>query len=210
SDPGLAHQQFGQPEPLAHAAREGRHALIGNAVKADPGECPCDPLAGLAGRQARKARGEGQVLARRQRIVEPYGVGQVAYCLLDRQRLAQRVLAHQAHRAGARLGQPHEHKDGGGLARPVRPEQAQHLAFFHTEVDAVDHFPALVDLGEAAGLDDGGAHLLPYLRTARTRMSAATAMTPTPTMPHRVEVCTVTRNWTDSEMPPPLARTVTI
>src|SRR5690606_31153520 len=51
SDPGLAHQQFGQPEPLAHAAREGRHALIGNAVKADPGECPCDPLAGLAGRQ---------------------------------------------------------------------------------------------------------------------------------------------------------------
>ncbi|MNL25147.1 hypothetical protein D3C87_1466180 [compost metagenome] len=63
-DPGLTHQQFGQSEPLAHAARERRHALICDTLEADPGERPCDPLAGLAGRQARKASGEGQILAR--------------------------------------------------------------------------------------------------------------------------------------------------
>src|SRR5690606_13793653 len=49
-----------------------------------------------------------------------------------------------------------EHAGGGGLARPVGPEEAEDLALVHVEVEVVDRpHPARVDLGETTGLDDG-------------------------------------------------------
>ena len=34
-DLGVLHQDFGEPEPLAHAAREGVDRLVGNLLQAD-------------------------------------------------------------------------------------------------------------------------------------------------------------------------------
>ena len=56
--------------------------------------------------------------------------------------------------------QAEEHPDGGRLARPVRPEEAEHVALVDLEVDVVDHRQAPVALGEAFGAHDRGHGLL--------------------------------------------------
>ena len=59
-----------------------------------------------------------------------------------------------------------------------------------------------VGLGEACGLDDDVlVHRRPNLATAPTMTEATrTPIMPTPAMPHRVEVVTVTRKFVDADL----------
>ena len=90
---------FGQAEALAHAVREGCDAAIGDIGQADALQRPVDALVRLVGYEAREPRRVGEIFVRRQVIVEADLVRQIANPPLDRQRLAERVEAENAHRA---------------------------------------------------------------------------------------------------------------
>src|SRR4029077_14527607 len=70
----------------------------------------------------------------------------------------------------ARRDQPHEHRNGGGLAGAVAAEQAGDRAALKRERNPVDRHRGLVDLGEAVGVDDGigraGIHELKLCESA--------------------------------------------
>src|SRR5260370_24152681 len=57
--------------------------------------------------------------------------------------------------ASAARPQTFENLDGGGLAGPVRTEQAQHLARMDFEIDALDRWELAVVLGKRSDLDQG-------------------------------------------------------
>ena len=52
--------------------------------------------------------------------------------------------------------QPEEQLDGGGLARAVRPEEAEHLAGLDAQVERLEPDGVPVHLAQALGLDGGG------------------------------------------------------
>src|SRR6201996_2292330 len=154
-------------------------------------------------------------------VVEADGVGQIADPPLHLQRRARRIEAEHADLARRNLGQAEHHQDRGGLARPVRPEQAEHLAALDGEGDAVDRAGVTIGLGEVLRRNhDLGrhyrrlclllAHRRPNLATAPSIRSSATPITPAPAMPHTVEVATVIRNWPEAFSPRELARTETM
>ena len=149
------HQDFGQAEPLPHAAREGADALVGDFGKADPLERVGDALLALGEAKADQPRGVAQIIGGGEIVVEADRVGQIADAPLDRKRLARRIEAEHAHLACRDVGQPEHHQDGGGLAGAVGAEQAENLAAADGERDVVDGDRRSVGLGEALGLDDG-------------------------------------------------------
>jgi hypothetical protein len=57
------------------------------------------------------------------------------------------------HLPGIRLAQPLDHLQGGGLAGAVGAEDAEGLALFDLEADAVDRDVFAVALGEGVDLD---------------------------------------------------------
>ena len=68
----------------------------------------------------------------------------------QRGRVARRVEAEDPHRAGVGGAVALEDLDGRGLARAVRPEQAEHLADADREVEPVDGRAIAVALHEPA------------------------------------------------------------
>ena len=171
-------------------------------------------------RQPHQLGGVGEILHRREMIVEADGVGQIADTPLDLERRARRIEAEHADLAGRNLGQAQHHQDRGGLAGAVRPEQAEHLALADAERDRVDGNRLAVALGQALRRDHGierrgvfsfcVAHRRPNLATAPSIRRSATPITPAPAMPHTVEVATVMRNWLEALSPRELARTETM
>ena len=146
--------------------------------------------------------------AAREVVVEADLVGQVADPALDRERLAHRVVAEHARLPVRDVAQAEQHQDGRGLAGAVRAEQPENLAARDRERDALDDGDPVVALGEVLRLDDVVAHRRPNLATAPTMTSSAPPMMPTPTMPHCVEVATVTRKVAEADSPRAFARSV--
>src|SRR5262249_15532273 len=143
----------------------------------------------------------GEVLGRRQMVIEADRVWQITDPTLDRERFAHRIAIQHADGAGAHVGQAQYHQDSGSLARAVRPEQAEELATVYRARDAVHGDGLAVALGQTTDIDDRVAHRRPNLATAPTRINSATAMMPAPTIPHMVEVETATRNCCDVDSP---------
>jgi len=157
-DLGLLHDNLGDAQSLAHAAREGGDAHVGHVRKVDGLERRHDPPAALAARDGQQARGVDEVLARRHVVVEADRVGQVADAALDLERLADRVEAQHRDRAAARLGETEHHQDRRRLARPIGAEQAEYLAAPDVEIDGVDRSGRTIELQQSAGFDDIVAH----------------------------------------------------
>src|SRR5690606_5887752 len=208
--PAVAHQQFGNAEALTHAARIGGDRPVGGGAESHPLECCRDALLRQFARHASELRRIGEVLPAGHHVVEADCVRQVADLALDLQRPAQRVLAQDADASLARFREAEQHQDRRGLARAVGAEQADHLALVNGKVDAGHGHRFAIALGEALRFENDRAHRRPYLITAPPSTSAATAITPSPTAPHIVEVLTVTRNCTLSEMVSFEARTATM
>ena len=135
---GLLHQDLGEPQALAHAAREGGDALVGHLVELHALERRGDLPLALGSRDADQARRVAQVVGGGEVVVEADRVRQIADAALDRERLARRVVAEHARGAGRDLAQAEQHQDGGGLAGAVRAEQAENLAARDRERDVVD------------------------------------------------------------------------
>ena len=219
-DLGALDDDLGQPQPLPHAAREGRDALVRDFREAHARQRVRDALGPFPQRQAHQLRGVGEILHRGEIVVEADGVGQIADTPLDLQRRARRIVAEHADMAGRNFGQAQHHQDRGGLAGAVGPEQAEHLAALDGEADGIDRIRAAVALGEIPSPDDDVmgrdifvpdiAHRRPNLATAPSINSSATPITPAPAMPHTVEVATVMRNWLEALSPRELALTETM
>src|SRR5690606_38343644 len=121
----------------------------------------------------------------------------------------QRVLAENADASFACFGQTEQHQDRRGLAGAVWAKQADHLALVDGKVDAGHGHRVAIALGKALRFENDRTHRRPYLMTAPPSTRTATAITPSPAAPHRVEVFTVTRNCTLSETVSLEARTDT-
>ena len=55
-------------------------------------------------------------------------------------------------------GEPQEHLHGGGLARPVAPQEAVNTPLLHMEIQAGDADLVPVAFGQALGFNDTVAH----------------------------------------------------
>jgi hypothetical protein len=95
---------------------------------------------------------EAQVLPRGQPVVEPGLLGEEPHPRAEL--LAVAVERNAAHRGPARRGaeQPGEHPDGGGLPRPVRPEQPEDLSGGDVEVEPLHRGAVTELLGEGTSM----------------------------------------------------------
>ena len=152
---GLLDQGVGDAEALAHAARVRLGLAVGGVLEADLVEQLVDAGLRDGPRDAVELGGVAQVLAAGQAAVEADVVGQVADLALDRERLAGRVEADDAHDAPGGLGEPEQHQHGRRLAGTVGPQQPEDLARVDREVERVDRGEVAVLLGQPPGDDDG-------------------------------------------------------
>src|SRR5262249_29697745 len=202
----LFHEDFGEPEPLAHAAREGADPVVRHVGGSHVPERRFDFLLALGAFEPHQPRGVAQILRRGEVVVEADLVGQVADLALHRQRLAHGIVVEHARLPVGNLAQSQQHQDSGGLAGAVRTEQSENLAPRHGKRNAVDDGHAVVALGEVFHLDDVAVHRRPNHTTAPIMTRSAPPMSAMPTRPQMVEVVTATRNVWDADSPRAAAR----
>src|SRR6185295_7320797 len=190
---GVLDEDFGEREPLPHAAREGGDAGVDDIAEADMRHRRLDRRLALDRIKPDQARGVAQVLGGREIVVEADLVRHVADPALDLERLARRIVAEHARGALADVAQPQQHQDRGGLAGAVRAEQPENLAARDRERYAFDDRRSVVALGEIADLDDVVAHRRPNQTTTPIMINNAAPMMPMPTMPQKIDVVTATR-----------------
>ena len=205
-DGDVLHQDFGKPEPLAHAARVRADPVAGDLGKIDALERIGDARLALRLGEADQPRGVAQIVARAEIIVEADRIRQVADPALDRERFAHRIMTEHPRGAGRNLGQPEQHEDRRRLAGAIRAEQAEDLPARHRERHVVDRRRPVVALGQALRVDDDVAHRRPNLATAPTSTSNETAMMPMPVTPQSVDVVTPMRKVADALSPRAVAR----
>ena len=178
------HQDLGEPEPLAHALREGADP---RRARHRPSPTRSSASANRSSISRRDKPGEppgvGEVVARRQPVVKADLVGQIADPALHFERLAQRVEAGDLGAPAGRLGQPEQHQDRRRLARAVGPEDADDLAGADLEIDVVDRERRAVALGQrpraAADRHQSAPAIAASPRPAQRRPKRATAKTTT-------------------------------
>ncbi len=156
-DLGLLHHDLGDAQTLAHAARVGRNPSVDHVGQLHALHRLHDAPADLRSRNSEQACRVGQILPRRQVIVEAHRIRQVTDPALDLEGLAHRVEAQHLDRAAADLRQPQHHQDGRRLAGAIGAEQAEDLAAANIEVDGVDGALRAVEFQQPARLDDVAA-----------------------------------------------------
>src|SRR6185437_3896127 len=194
-DPRVLHDDLGEAEPLAHAARERADLVVRHVAEADAGKCRGDAVLANALGDPYQPCGVVQVIGGGHGVVKADGIGQIADKPLDRERLAHRVVTVYASLPGGDVAQAKQHQDGRGLSSTVRTEQAENLAGADGEINTVNRRRRVVALGQVLDLDDRHAHRRPKRTTAPTMINNATPMMPTPATPHTVEVVTATRKF---------------
>jgi hypothetical protein len=145
---GIAYQGERQVEPPPLAAGELLGARVGLLVEADEGD--------RLGRVARPRVGLGEVLdrlAHRRARVEAAALQHDPDALLEAAVAALGVLAEHAHLAGRAAPVALQDLDGGRLAGPIGPEQAEHLAALDAEGDAAHGLHVAVRLAQFGDLD---------------------------------------------------------
>jgi len=157
-DRRVGDQRGGDRHFLLHPAGVRPHALVPPLPQAQAGQQPLRPRPDLLPAQALQPPEVHQVLPRGQRPVHVPGPFQhradLPHCI---RALPPDVVAVDPDRAGGGQDQPAGHLDRGGLARAVRPQQADHLPGRDGERDVVHGcVPVLappVLLGQAGQLD---------------------------------------------------------
>ena len=205
----LFQQDLRQAQALAHPAGKRAHLPVGYGGQSHPRQHVDDSRVSLSARQPVQPRGVAQILARREVIIEPDGVGQVPGSPLHLERVARRIVAEHADRAGCWFGQAEQHQDRGRLPGPVRTQQAEDLALGQRQGEPIDSDHRPIVLAEVLSFDHS-VHRRPYRFTANVTTPRATAIRRTPANPHSVERPTVMRKSADPEASPPLAVIVTM
>ena len=140
-------------EPAAHPARVTPHDAVGGSRETDELEQLVDARAEVAAAHPFDVSLQQQVLATGAELVDARVLRHVAECATHREALAQHVVARDRRRARVRGRERDERPHGRRLARPVRAEQAEHLAFAHRERDAVERLHVAVALAQVLHCD---------------------------------------------------------
>jgi hypothetical protein len=135
---GIVDQGPGQGHLLLHAAREALAAGAGLGGQAQLGEEILGPGLGGLGLDVPEAGDELQIFQRRQPVIDHGLVRGPGGDRLGGGRIGQGVDPEDADRALVGLGQARDHPQGGGLARPVGPQQGVQLAGVDGEVQVHD------------------------------------------------------------------------
>src|SRR5579872_5899569 len=106
-------------------------------------------------------------LSRGELAVQLRFVGHVAEHALGLQRLADDVKASQTRPAAARLDEPGQHFDRGGLAGAVGSQETKNFTSDHLKRQPVDRKRVAEALAELVGLDEWRGHRLYYRSPAR-------------------------------------------
>ncbi len=130
--------------------REPAAALVGLVPKAR--QTPAPPRRRADGVEARPV---AQRLARGDVAVDAARLQHDADPPAQRQRARGGVLSQHRHLAAAARAVALEDLDRRGLARPVGPEQPEHLAAAHLDVDAAHRLELAVALAQVPDLDRG-------------------------------------------------------
>src|SRR4029453_901944 len=85
--------------------------------------------------------------------------------------------AEQLDPAGGGEDQPEKHPPGGGLARPVGPEEPEQVALAPLQVEAVDGHQTAEALGQPFG-SDHRSHTPAWASSAATRSSSGWVTVP--------------------------------
>jgi hypothetical protein len=120
----LFHQDFSKAEPLAHAARECPHALVGDIREPNMGERRLDVLLAFLPFEPDQARRVAQIVGGGEIVIEADLVGQSRPAASPRA-AALRVASEHARLAIRDVAQAEQHQDGGGLAGAVSGRAAR-------------------------------------------------------------------------------------
>ena len=129
-------QRLGHAQALLHAPRVAADAGV-HGAQAGQVEQRRHALVAHGGGEAEQLARQLQELARRHPAVEAGHVRQVADEAVHGVGLGDDVVAEHVRRAGRGSRQPGEDAQGGGLAGAVGAKEAEHRAFRHREVHAV-------------------------------------------------------------------------
>src|ERR1035437_7716882 len=108
-DACVFHHDFGKPQALAHAVREGRDFLVRYLAQADAGERGGDLLTARLGSYAHQPRGVVQIIGGRRVIVETDRVGQILVTITGTELslpAVARALKSPSRPASVSLGSP--------------------------------------------------------------------------------------------------------
>ena len=143
----------GDVEPAPHAAGVVLHGAVGGVHEPERLEQLDRPRLRRGVGEAEQPTEQGQVLATGDLVVDRGQLPGEAHPAADLVGLGDDVVAEHRRAAGGGLQQGGEHPDGGGLAGPVRAEDAVDAAPTDREVDAVDRPRLPEPLDQAGGLD---------------------------------------------------------
>ena len=151
----VVHHCQGDGQPLFHAQGVLGVAFLVPVRQVHQLQRPFDVVGAL---EAPEPGEDLQVLGSGQVGVEPRGLDEAADAGQDALLVSLQRPSEDRHCAGCGGGQPQEHLHGGGLARPVAPQESVDAALLHMEIQVrdADLFP--VALGQAFGFDDTVAH----------------------------------------------------
>ena len=150
-------QARGDGQPLLHAQRVVPVPLLRRREQAHPVQGFGDPgpRRGRVGGPVRRVVA-GQVVGAGQERVEGRPLDQRADPVQHPGGAVRHRHAEQRRAAAGRVGQAEQHPDRGGLARPVRPEEAVDRPERDGQVDVVDRELTTAEpLGQPAGRDRG-------------------------------------------------------
>ena len=150
----LVDERAGDRQAALQAAGQRVDLVPGPVRELDEIEQRVGPLPDEPAGQAEVPAVDEQVLADGQLDVEGVLLRDHAEPGPDRGPVADRVAAEDGQLAAGRRRDAADHPHRGGLARPVRPEEAERLAAVQVEIDPVHRREIPEPLGQAAGADE--------------------------------------------------------
>src|SRR5262245_41225765 len=156
--PGLVHERLGELEAPDHATRVAVGGPVGGVLEVHRGKQLLDAVGALAARDVEEAGEHRHVLAPGELPVGRELLGDVADEPAGLHGRLRHVEPEDARRAFDDRQQRREDADGRRLPGAVRPEEPEHLARPHVEVDAVDGDVVAEPVAQARALDRGRGH----------------------------------------------------
>ena len=164
---GVVHDRAGQGQPGLHAGRIAPDHLLQGGLDAEAGGGLTQAL--LVVPQAVELGGVGQVVPAVQPVVEGRLGRDDAAATADVLALVAGVDPERPDLTPVGVQRAGDHADGGGLARPVGPEQDRDLALGHRQVEVGQRIDLAEASTERASSYEGSIHAPPIGRSTLTR-----------------------------------------
>ena len=182
---GVVDEGVGEAQALLHAAREAADVRLALGREIDQLQQVADHALSLGGSKAVAPTEEVQVLPDLHVVVDPKGVGHVAEDAPNRLGVPTDRFAGHRCVPGRGHEQRREHPEHRRLARPVRSDETEDLAFLDREIHAANRERAVVALEEPGRLDNCGHSTTPTRASWKVK----------PALPSGLSFTNRTRSW---------------